>query len=280
MGFIASNFSNAMTGPGMPGSGYMAALSVIDIATLVVGQPVMARLLWISWTSRKTTDILSLNLGVFHNVHYWICTVHLSLLHLRTSVHTKALRFLFVYGQVGGPMNLSFICMERYVAVIYPTSYPLLKKYRFREVCAAAVWVVSVPLSLISILAADAVSSPGIDVFGTLPFLWLMSTLVMVVHSSITIARALKKSGVGNAKMHPGKNKAFKTVLATMYLVMICYTPLTILQRLAFMDLIKEVYSVPIGVCFLCVASVAHPLYHLSSQGKLFNFLKPKKKAK
>lgn len=261
-----------MTGPSIVfGSGYVAFLSVIDIATLVVGQPVMAKLLWVSWTSRKTTDILSLNLGVFHNVHYWICTVHLSLLHLQTNVHTKALRFLFVYGQVGGPINLSFICMERYVAVIYPTSYPLLKKYRFREVCAAAVWIVSVPMSFISILAADGMSSLNTEVFGTLPFVWLVTTLVMVVHSSISITKALKKSGVGNAKMHPAKKKAFKTVLATMYLVMICYAPLTILQRLAFADPIKELYIVPIGVWFLCAASVAHPLYHLSSQGKLFS---------
>lgn len=264
----------------MFGSDYVAVLSVIDIATLVVGQPVMAKLLWSSWTSRKTTDILSLNLGVFHNVYYWICTVHLSLLHLQTSVHKKALRFLFVYGQVGGPMNLCFICMERYVAVIYPTSYPLLKKYRFREVCAVAVWIASVPISFISIFGADTVSFLGTDALGALPFISLATTSVMVVHSSISIAKALKKSSVGNAKMHPGKKKAFKTVHATMYLVMICYAPLTILQRLAFVDSVKELYIVPIGVCFLCAASVAHPLYHLSSQGKLFSFLKPKKKAK
>lgn len=280
MGFFASNFSNAMTRPFMPVSGYVAFLSVIDIATIVLGQTVMVKLLWISWTSRKTTDVLSLNLSVFHNVHYWICTVHLSLLHLRTNVHTKALKFLFTYGQVGGPMNLFFICMERYVAVIYPTSYPLLKKYRFREVCAAAVWLVSVPLSFVSVLAADIASSLGAEAFGTLPFVWLVSTLVMVAHSSISIAKALKKSGVGNAKMHPGKKKAFKTVLATMYIVMICYAPLTVLQNIALSDPVKELYIVPIGVCFLCAASVAHPLYHLSSQGKQFSFLKLKKKAK
>lgn len=265
----------------MAGSGYVAFLSVVDIATIVLGQLVMAKLLWVSWTSRKTTDILSLNLDVFYNVHYWICTVHLSLLHLRTSVHAKALKFLFVYGQVGGPMNLSFICMERYVAVIYPTSYPLLKKYRFREVCAAAVWFVSVPMSFVSIFAEDAVFSVT-DTFGTLPLAWLMTTLVMVVHSSISIAKALKKSGVGNAKMHPAKKKAFKTVRATMCLVMICYAPLTVIQHIAFSDPIKAFYIVPISVFFLCVASVAHPLYHLYQlhQGKLFNFLKPKKKAK
>lgn len=177
-------------------------------------------------------------------------------------------------------MNLSFICMERYVAVIYPTSYPLLKKYRFREVCAAAVWVVSLPISFISTLAVDAASSFGTEAFLTLPSGSLVTMLVMVVHSSISITKALKKSGVGNGKMHPSKKKAFKTVLATMYLVMICYAPLTVLQNISFWNPIKEVYIVPISVGFLSVASVAHPLYHLSSQGKLFTFLKPKKKAK
>lgn len=280
MEFFSSNFSSAVTGSGVVfGSAYVAFLSVIDIATLVVGQPLMAKLLWISWTSRKTADILSLNLGVFHNVHYWICTVHLSLLHLQTNMHTNVLKFLFVYSQIGGSMNLSFICMERYVAVIYPMSYPLLKKYRFREVGAAAVWLASVPMSFISVFATET-TSPMTDVLATLPFVWVVIMTVMVVHSSVSITKVLKKSGVGNAKMHPGKNKAFKTVLVTMYIVMICYVPLTVLQRLAYADQVKEFYIVPIGVCFLCVASVAHPLHHLSSQGKLFNFLKPKKKAK
>lgn len=259
--------------------GYVAFLSAVNIATIVLGQPVVAKLLWIGWTSRKTTDTLSLNLSVFHNVHYWICTVHLSLLHLRTNVHTEALGFLLVFSQVGGPMNLSFICMERYVAVIYPTSYPSLKKYRFREVCAAAVWLVSVPMSFASIFAADAVSSVT-DSFGTLPAVWLMTTLIMVVHSSISIAKALKKPGVGNGKMHPAKKKAFKTVRATLYLVMVCYAPLTVLQKISFSDRIKELYIAPISVCLLCAASVVHPLYQLSSQGKLFNFPRPKKKAK
>lgn len=260
----------------MPGLDCVAFFSLIDIATVVLGQPLMAKLLWISWTSRKTTDTLSLNLGVFYNVQYWICTVHLSILHLQTNMHAKALKFLFVYSQVGGPMNLSLICVERYVAVIYPTSYPLLKKYRFREVCTAAVWIASISLSFISIFA----ESPVTQMLGITPFAWPVIMMMMVVRSSISIAKALKKSGVGNAKMHPAKKKAFNTVLATMYIVMIFYAPLTVLQNTVFSDSIKHFYIIPISVCFLCAASVVHPLYHLSSQGKLFNFLKPKTKSK
>lgn len=260
---------------------YLTVLSLIDIIPFLAGQPVIAKLLWISFTSKKATDILNFNLALFHNLQYCISIVHLFVLFLLPEIQKEILNCLFVYAQIGGPMNLSFICMERYVAVIYPTSYPLLKKYRFREVCAVAVWFVSVPNVFLLAFSVDTPSSLSENINDIFPVSLMVAMTVMVVHFSVRIAQALKKSGPGRDKMHPGKRRAFKTVCATLCMALICYTPVTILQRFGSSD--ETLYHdviIPLCVFLLSAASVVHPLFYLSTQGKLFSCLKREKKAR
>lgn len=263
---------------------YLVALSLFDIIPFLVGQPVIAKLLWISFTSKKATDILNFNLALFHDSQNCLSIVHLFVLFLLPKAQKKILECLFVYVQIGGPMNLSFICMERYVAVIYPTSYPLLKKYRFREVCAVAVWFVSVPMVFLHAFAADSLFSPRGDIYiyimGILPVLWLTTVTVMVVHFSVRIAQALKKSGLGRDKTHPGKRRAFKTVCATLYVVLFCYAPVTIVQNFRSNATLYNNIIIPLCVFLLSAASVVHPLFYLSAQGKLFSCLKREKKGR
>lgn len=250
---------------------YLVALSLIDIIPLLVGLPVIGKLLWITFTSKKTTDILNCNLALFHSFHYLISILHLIVLFSLPRVQITILRFLFVYVQMGGPMSLSFICLERYVAVIHPTSYPLLTKYRFREVCAVTVWFFSLPTALATVLAAEASSALRENLLNILPIFVLVAMTAMMMRCTLCIARTLKNSGPGRDKLHPAKRRAFKTVCATSVSALFCYAPVTLLQRFKFVDEATYVWIVtPVCMLFLSAASVVHPLFYLSTQRRLF----------
>ncbi|KAL7382279.1 hypothetical protein ABVT39_019980 [Epinephelus coioides] len=203
---------------------HLVVLSLNDIITSLIGQPVMARLLWITFNSKKTLDILNCNLALFHNMQYLVSTLHLFALFLLPQNSRIILKFLFVYAGIGGPVCLNFICLERYVAVIYPTFYPLLKKYRFREAGAVTVWLFSVPTALASVLA------PDIPSFSQVPSGMMIGMTTMMVMCNLSIAKALKKSSLGKDLLHPSKRRALKTIRATSCITLLCYIPVAYLQ--------------------------------------------------
>ena len=248
-----------------------AALSVIDIITILTGQPVVAKLLWLTFTS-KTTDILNCNLALFHNVQYLISLLHLCVMYFLKDSQQEILEFLLVYVEIGGPMGLTFICLERYVAVVHPTSYPLLKTYRCREVCAATVWLCSLPAVFASVLSPNTPSIKSDQILQTIPFATMVAMIIIMVLCSSSIAKALKKSGpAGRDELHPVKRRALLIVRATAIITLIFYIPVTMMQRVQYGD--PETYDcilTPIGIFFLSAASVVHPLFYLFTQGKLF----------
>lgn len=246
--------------------------SLIDILPFLVGQPVIAKLLWLYFTSKKAADILNLNLALFHNLQYFISIVHLHIMFLLPKAQNNVLQFLFGYAQIGGPLNLCFICLERYVAVIHPISFPVLKRYRFKEISAVVVWLFSVPIALINVLASEIILALK-DAMMTFRSSLLLAVTLVTLYCNIIIVLALKK------KLHPVKRRAFKIIFSTFDIVLFCYGPVTILQML---DLSEENYNfviIPICISFLATASVMHPLLYLYSQGKSCICLKRDKKA-
>ena len=131
---------------------YETYLAITDILIILIGQPVIAKLLWTAFHSKKN-DILKINLALFHNIQYLLTTLHVCIIYLNKELNSQIVSFITVYPLIGGPMNLSFICLERYIAVIYPTFYPLLKKYKSREGCALSMWFVVLPTATIKALS-------------------------------------------------------------------------------------------------------------------------------
>lgn len=276
MDFVPTNISEQLTSLSIN----FVGLTVVDVLTVVMGQPVMAKMLWVTCTSSKPIDVLTLNLAIFYNLHHWLCTVHLLFLYLLPWLQDFVLRLIFIFAQTGGPMNLAFISVERYVAVIYPTSYQKLKQYRFREMCAASVWFMSITICFLCAFLKSPLFISDWDEMANVPLVWMVTTTSLVVHSSIRIAKALKEPGVGNSKLHPGKKKALKTVVATLHIVLLCYGSLSIILRLGaiVVDTLRQFYMIPCGLCLLSAASIAHPVYHLFSQGRLFYCLRQRGK--
>ncbi|KAJ3609686.1 hypothetical protein NHX12_024198 [Muraenolepis orangiensis] len=125
-----------------------------DLVIVLMGQPVFAKLLWTAIHSRKT-DVLNINLAFFHNLQYLLTMLHLLVILLYRQADRSIAMFLFVYVLIGGPMTLSFICLERYIAVVHPTVYPLLRTYRCREACALSVWLLSLPIALVKAFSIE-----------------------------------------------------------------------------------------------------------------------------
>lgn len=249
---------------------YVVMLSLIDIIPFLVGLPLMVRLTWVTLKSMKTIDILNFNLALINFFHYWISIVHLHILLLQKNYQFqyKILILLCLYSEIGGPMSMFFICLERYIAVVHPMYFQLLKAYRFREVSAVIVWCVT--LSICSVYIANANHMEFyIGRMFTLPPILLLAISIITVHCSINMAYLLMQPGPGRRKMHPVKKKAFKTVCTNILIVMTFYSPVTLLQRMAFIEEIYFFKVVPVCVFLLSVASIVHPLLYLSGQGKL-----------
>lgn len=265
----ASFAAGAGTGPCHYRDSSMTALSLIDVCSFVLGQPVFLRLLWFLLRSPKAVDVLNCHLAVFHYLQNWLTLVHLVLLHLRKLPHPQVLDFLLVYAQVGGPIALSSICLERLVAVSFPTSYPLLRTYRFREASVSIMWSLSLFLALIKVLPGQMLQGVRDTLVHTLPLSVLMSMSFMMVRCSVSIALALRRAGPGGGPVHPAKKRAFKTVCTTCGIVALCYAPVTAMQMVQTQNPDLGCFITPACVFLLAAASTVHPLCYLSTQGGL-----------
>lgn len=245
------------------------SLATTDIITFLIGQPVITKLLWLTLTSKKDKDILNVNLALFHNFQYLLSILHLISIFVIPQIQMQILSFLIVYGELGGPLNLAFICLQRYVAVIHPTSYPVLKKYRCREIWAVMVWMLSVPIAFANLFAGSKMSSIKEDMINSVSFSVTVLLTAVIIRFSVSIAATLKKSGLGGEKLSPAKRRAFTIVCATSFATLAFYIPVALLQKFRTIDeYTYECIVKPVCILLLSVASIVHPLFYLYTQGK------------
>lgn len=265
----SSHNSNKTTSSCEFGQTQNLSLSLTDIITFLVGQPLITRLLWVTFTSKKDKDILNCNLAIFLNFQYLMSLFHLVALHVQPQIQMQILRFMLVYAELGGPMNLTFICMQRYIAVNHPTSYPLMKKYRCREISALVVWIISVPVAYESTFGGNDISSFKDELTNTICFFVMVLMTVVITRFSFKIASTLRKSGPAGDKLSPGKRRAFTIVCVTSCINLCSYIPVALLQKFRLSD--PNTYQcviLPASIFLLSTASVVHPLFYLHTQGK------------
>ncbi|CAL8396719.1 unnamed protein product [Gadus morhua 'NCC'] len=251
---------------------YRTLVTMSDLLSVLVGTPLIAKLLWTAFHSKKT-DVLNINLAIFHCLQYLLSLVDLCLVFYNVWKHLQLVQFLSVYVVIGGPMNLSFICLEWYIAVIHPTFYPLLKKYRCREVCALSVWLLAVPPALIKVLYAEHGMYVAIDT-GAYTVLGLLG--ITMVWSNVAILKALRTSGPVTDKLHPAKKRAFQTVGAISILTLLCYISVGILSYYrSTKKLDSNCVLVPTTIFLVSVASMVHPIFYLAATGNLFSCPRP-----
>ncbi|CAL8396722.1 unnamed protein product [Gadus morhua 'NCC'] len=169
----------------------------------------------------------------------------------------------------GGPLTLSFICLERYIAVVHPTFYPLLKKYRCREGCALSMWFLVLPTATIKYFLIEFKINNQI-VIDYMVYTVMFLMLIVIAWCSHAILKALRTSGPATDKLHPAKKRAFQTVRAIAIIASMCYIPVGGLISYTIIKGNETICSTIPAILFLVtIASVAHPIFYLSTTGNL-----------
>ena len=246
---------------------YQTYIVISDILSIFIGQPVIAKLLWTTFHSKKK-DILNINLALFHNIQYLLTTIHVCIIYFNKELNSNIVTFITVYLLIGGPLTLSFICLERYIAVVHPTFYPLLKKYRFREGCALSMWLLVLPTATIQVsLDRLNIESYVIDFMA---YIVLFLTGMVMLWANIAILKALRTSGPASDKLHPAKKRAFQTVCGIAFIAMMCYSTVGGCVLFSFINGPDSIcFTIPVIIIMVSVSSVAHPIFYLSTTGNL-----------
>jgi hypothetical protein len=174
----------------------------------------------------------------------------------------------FPYGQIcsygvkdtSGPLFLSCICLDRFVAVLFPIAFGTLRAPRYR--ISLSTLVLGLTLAY-----ASAKTVGGLPDFEKVFTGEILAVFVWMIVCNAAILLALKRSrGAGKDAMHPMKKKAFKMVLAILVLTVCNYLPPVALFPFedAYAPDVFRCYVQPVGFAFLNISSSTQPLIFLS----------------
>lgn len=235
----------------------------LQCINVVVGIPANLLVIAILISNRKEPSTSDIFLGclAFMDIYFGVMTPIgiLNLYHLHSKVVWSALKFSYGVKDTSGPLFLSCICLDRFVAVLFPVIFLQLKHIKYRLSLSVLVFCLTFAYS-----AAKVVG--GLPNFEKVFTGEILATFVWMVVCNISIMWALKKSrGVGKDEMHPMKKKAFKTVLYILLIIVCNYLPPVALfpfEDHYYPDVFR-CYIQPVGFAFLNISSTIQPLVYL-----------------
>ncbi|KAI5620933.1 mas-related G-protein coupled receptor member X1-like, partial [Silurus asotus] len=190
----------------------------------------------------------------FLNLFYW-----------KTVKGYSALKFSYGVKDTSGPLFLSCICLDRFVAVVFPIAFSQLKHIKYR--IGLSVFVLCLTFAY-----ASAKTIGGLPNFEKIFTGEILTTFTWMVICNLSILWALKRSrGAGKDEMHPMKKKAFKMVLSILFIIIFNYLPLVALFPFQdhYTPLVFSCYVQPAGYAFLNISSSIQPLVYLSRLEKI-----------
>ncbi|KAM7371748.1 hypothetical protein PAMP_008958 [Pampus punctatissimus] len=248
--------------------GILFDLTVQSI-NVIVGIPANLLVIAILIRNHKepsTSDIF-LGLLAFMDTYFSVMTpiIFLNLYYWQSKEVWSASKFSYGVKDTSGPLFLSCICLDRFVAVLFPIAFGQLKHIKYR-----------LSLSVLVLCLTFAYSSA--KVVGGLPNFEkvftgeILATFSWMVVCNISILWTLKKSrGAGKDEMHPMKKKAFKMVLSILCIIVFNYLPPV--AMFPFEDYyspdVFRCYVQPVGFAFINISSTIQPLVYLSRLEKL-----------
>ncbi|KAM4716446.1 G-protein coupled receptor 183-like [Anableps anableps] len=194
------------------------------------------------------TPLYFLNLYIWHSKEVW-----------------SAVKFSFGVKDTSGPLFLSCICLDRFVAVLFPITFGQLKPIKYRLSLTLLVFCLTFAYSTAKMVG-------GLPNFEKVFTGEVLATFTWMVICNGSILWVLKKSrGAGKDDMHPMKKKAFKMVLSILRIIIFNYLPLVAL--FPFEDYyspdVFRCYVQPVGFAFLNISSTIQPLVYLSRLEKV-----------
>ncbi|XP_030592527.1 G-protein coupled receptor 183-like [Archocentrus centrarchus] len=177
----------------------------------------------------------------------------------------SARKFSYGVKDTSGPLFLSCICLDRFVAVLLPIVFGQLKHFKYRLGLAVLVLCLTFAYS-----AAKMVG--GLPNFEKIFTGEILAAFAWMLVCNASILRALKKStGAGKDEMHPLKKKAFKTVLSILCIIVFNYLPLVVMFPFEdhYSPDVFRCYVQPAGFAFLNISSTIQPIVYLSRLEKV-----------
>ena len=242
---------------------------ILQSINVVVGIPANIFVIAVLIHNRKEPSTSDIFLGclAFMDAYFGAMTPvsFINFYHWQSKAVWSAMKFSYGVKDTSGPLFLSCICLDLFVAVLFPVMFGQLKHIKYR-----------LSLSLLVFCLTFAYSSA--KVVGGLPNFEkvftgeVLATFSWMILCNVCILWALKKSrGAGKDEMHPMKKKAFKMVLYILCIIVCNYLPPVAL--FPFEDYyspdVFRCYVQPVGFAFLNISSTTQPLIYLSRLEKV-----------
>ncbi|XP_056262938.1 G-protein coupled receptor 183-like [Pseudoliparis swirei] len=248
--------------------GILFDLTVQSI-NVIVGIPANLLVIVILIHNRKTPTTSDMFLGflAFMDTYFGTMTPlsFLNFYYWHSKEVWSALKFSYGVKDTSGPLFLSCICLDRFVAVLFPVMFGQFKHIKYRISLTVLVLCLTFTYS-----AAKTVG--GLPNFEKVFTGEILATFCWMVLCNVCILWALKKSrGAGKDEMHPMKKKAFKMVLSLNCIIVFNYLPPVALFPFEdhYSPDVFRCYVQPVGFAFLNISSTIQPLVYLSRLDKV-----------
>ncbi|XP_028842206.1 G-protein coupled receptor 183-A-like [Denticeps clupeoides] len=241
----------------------------IQIFNLVLGLPANILVIVILIKNRREPSTSDIFLGclAFMDAYFGLMVPisFINFYHWQSKQGWQALKFSYGVKDTSGPLFLSCICLDRFVAVLFPIAFGQLKHAKYRACCSVVVLLLMFAYSTAKMIG-------GIPNFEKVFTIEVLATFAWMIVCNISILIALKRSkGAGKDEMHPMKKKAFKMVLSILAIIIFNYLPPVVL--FPFEDHYPpdafRCYVQPVGFAFLNISSSFQPLIYLSRLEKV-----------
>ncbi|XP_054616667.1 G-protein coupled receptor 183-like [Dunckerocampus dactyliophorus] len=236
---------------------------------VLVGIPANILVIAILICNRKQPSTSDIYLGslAFMDAYFGSMTPvsFLNLYHWQSKEVWTAIKFSYGVKDTSGPLFLSCICLDRFIAVLFPLTFGQLKHIKYRLSLSVLVFCLTFAYS-----AAKVVG--GLPNFEKVFTGEILATFTWMIVCNACILWTLKKSsGAGKDDMHPMKRKAFKIVLSILCIIVFTY--LLPVALFPFEDYyapdVFRCYVQPVGFAFLNISSTIQPLVYLSRLDKV-----------
>ncbi|XP_062389290.1 G-protein coupled receptor 183-like, partial [Sardina pilchardus] len=241
----------------------------IQLINVILGIPANIIVIFILIQNRhepSTSDIYHGSLA-FMDTYFGVMTpiIFANLYQWQSKDIWTASEFSYGVKDTSGPLFLSCICLDRFMAVLFPTAFGRLKHPKYRIMLSILMF-----LFMFAYAAAKAVG--GLPNFERVFTGVVLATFTWMMVCNASILLVLKRSkGAGKDKMHPMKKKAFKMVVFILVIIVVNYLPIVVL--FPFQDLYPpdtfRCYVQPVGFAFLNISSSIQPMIFLSRLDKV-----------
>ncbi|XP_047427888.1 G protein-coupled receptor 183-like [Mugil cephalus] len=242
---------------------------ILQCINVVVGIPANTFVIAVLIHNRKesTTSDIFLGCLAFMDAYFGVMTPinFINLYHWQSKGVWSSIKFSYGVKDTSGPLFLSCICLDRFVAVVFPIAFGQLKDFKYRLSLSVLVFCLTFAYS-----AAKTVG--GLPNFEKVFTGEVLAAFIWMVVCNISILWVLKRSrGAGKDEMHPMKKKAFKSVLSILCIIIFNYLPPVVLFPFEdhYAPYVFRCYVQPVGFAFLNVSSTIQPLVYLSRLEKV-----------